>query len=430
MAEWIQGEGGLWACKGGDVVYRPRPLEYGIDVKQVDVEHRVLRFTISTQKPDRENDRVIQRGMDTSFFARNPVVLFGHESWGLPVARSIKVKKEGKGDDSFTWSDAMFAGEEQGHDHAQLVYALARDGFLNTASIGARFHERKELPEADRMPGWYPGYEITRSELMEWSVVGIPANVGAEIHRGLPRSKGWDVDRVREVARRCVQGSDLDRFIRALTGEETIEVRHAEPPAAPARLSDDDVGFDHWQKWCNRAAPRRDEIEKAARTDAEPSTESVPAPTPAQEAVIDLTIDTTKAEAAIDAISERVKSLDAELAAVEARAAREPQAAAPSSVDVESLKSWISEQLAEQRKHFDHALADLWSDTERTKAAAVRAARSTKPSDTAAVPVSAAEGKSPPSSSRSAQPMDAGVIVKAFEAGRQIARERRLGVIR
>lgn len=258
---------------------------YPTVVKVMDDPQRVLRFAISDERRDRDGDIVRQLGLDTSEYAQNPVVFMGrgpmHANSGFPIARSLKVFRKYAVNGMLTsYSDDMFAGDAQGHDEAELAYALARDGFLNTTSIGFRPIAVRDLPDEALTPEekaardagqWVRGYDIRRSLKYEHTLVGIPSNIGATAVRSLkelglepgPRTVADFVD----VARKYLKGGRLDSFRQALIGEReliTIGAFTVEkaPEAYRESLARDvaetevaDPGFDAWEQWTGKACP-------------------------------------------------------------------------------------------------------------------------------------------------------------------------------
>ncbi len=430
-AEWVEGESGVWTCKEHVLETKFRPLEAALGVKVVDDPARVLRFTISDQAPDRSNDRMNQKGMITTDYERSPLVYFQHaprfDPTAKPIARTLKIKKE-RGEVPFTWADAIYAGDEQRHEEAELCYRLARDGFITSASVGFVPLERKDLPSKDRKQGGYPGFEILSWDLREWSNVGIPDNVRATRHPGVAPSKGWDVARLRDVAREFIEGSRLDAFVKSFTGEETIEVTTV-PATPPTPRTNDlpDEGFDHWPARLGKAAPAWSTVPAAAKAEPETSVKTTTEAT---------TLDVTKAEAAIEALTARVTVLVAAIDAVQAKAAALPQAGAQTAQapDLDAIKAHIDASVKalgdEISRRHDYALAELFGFTERKQEAALKAARAT-PRDPAAVPVSAEKGEQPPSGSNgSIQPLSVETFASALAAARQVKKERAQGVVR
>ena len=141
---------------------------------------RALRFTISTDSVDREQDRIALAGWDLANFKRNHVVLWGHDSSRLPIGRAFDVKIEGgalKASVEFIPSDTPEGGQ-----FAESVYRLARGGFLGATSVGFRPLKWDYTNDQSRgADDWFPGIDFEEQELVELSVVTVPANPEALI---------------------------------------------------------------------------------------------------------------------------------------------------------------------------------------------------------------------------------------------------------
>jgi HK97 family phage prohead protease len=141
---------------------------------------RVLRFTISTDDVDREQDRIALAGWDLKNFARNPVVLWGHDASRLPIGRAFNVSIE----DGALKASVEFIPLDtpEGGQFAESVYRLARGGFIAATSVGFRpikwDYTRDQARGAD---DWFPGIDFEEQELVELSVVTVPANPEALI---------------------------------------------------------------------------------------------------------------------------------------------------------------------------------------------------------------------------------------------------------
>lgn len=141
--------------------------EYTTEVKQVGAEEdRTLEFCITTDSVDRHGDTVSAKGWQTAAYEKNPVVLFAHDYDSLPVGKSVGVTKFKNG----LRSQVKFA-PATANPFAEQVYQMCKGGFLNAASVG---FIPLEYDEAER-DGYYP-MDITKSELLEWSIVPVPAN--------------------------------------------------------------------------------------------------------------------------------------------------------------------------------------------------------------------------------------------------------------
>ncbi|MFA5080294.1 MAG: hypothetical protein WC472_01575 [Candidatus Paceibacterota bacterium] len=120
-----------------------------------------FKIIISTDDEDRQGEIVDQKGLDTSFYEQNSIVLYGHDYKALPIGLTDKIYKEG----NKTIAEGKFA-PESANPFAQQCRRLYDLGMLNTASIG--FIAKK-----------MEGNRIVESELLEWSFVSVPANAGA-----------------------------------------------------------------------------------------------------------------------------------------------------------------------------------------------------------------------------------------------------------
>lgn len=113
---------------------------------------------ISTDAVDRQGESIKQDGWDLSFYKMNPVVLWAHDYYSMPigVCDSIGVEN-GK-----LVAKGRFAPAEA-NPFAQQVRALYDAGMMRTTSVG---FIAKEVD----------GETITKAELLEFSFVPVPAN--------------------------------------------------------------------------------------------------------------------------------------------------------------------------------------------------------------------------------------------------------------
>lgn len=141
-------------------------------------EAGVIRNVVgSSAVVDRMGDIIDQAGWNLKDFLNNKVILWGHNvrEEKPPIAKALKVWVEGKGtknaklmfDLKFDLQDA-FAAE---------IYRKIKDGFLNTVSVGFLPHEWEELDPDN----WFGGLKFTKQDLLELSIVPIPANPEALI---------------------------------------------------------------------------------------------------------------------------------------------------------------------------------------------------------------------------------------------------------
>lgn len=131
---------------------------YGLIEKASKLSEGEIEFVVSTNDLDAHGERIDVEGIDFKDFKKNPVVLWGHEGWSLPIARATKIWKE----NNKLMAKALF---DMSDDFAVKVYNKIKDGFLNAVSIGGMVEE------------WgADGITISRMNMKEFSVVSIPAN--------------------------------------------------------------------------------------------------------------------------------------------------------------------------------------------------------------------------------------------------------------
>lgn len=147
---------------------------------------RALTFIISTGNVDRMGDTISAEGWKLDAFRKNPVVLFAHDASSLPVAKANKVWIE----NGRLMATAEFtpSGMARFND---TVFDMLKGGFLSATSVG--FAPLKYAFTDD--PQRRFGIDFLEQELLEFSVVPVPANAEALIQA---RSAGIDVAPVRD----------------------------------------------------------------------------------------------------------------------------------------------------------------------------------------------------------------------------------------
>jgi HK97 family phage prohead protease len=143
---------------------------------------RRIKFTISTDAVDLDNDTVNQSGWDLSIFKTNPVVLFMHNSDGFPVGKCVGINVEDgklKATVEFLPADNPANGPV-----AEGVYQMCRDGFLSATSVGFLPTSYEISAERTDENDWWPAIDFTAQKLLEFSIVTVPANSEALIEPG------------------------------------------------------------------------------------------------------------------------------------------------------------------------------------------------------------------------------------------------------
>jgi Caudovirus prohead protease. len=121
-------------------------------------------------------------GIQTDNFMRNPVILYGHDMKSLPIGRAIALHRT----TNSLVAKIQFAVTQ--NEQAATIWNLVRDGFLTGASIG--FQPLASVPFKAKLtpPALAENLRYTRVELLEISIVSVPANTNAlkmAVDRGL-----------------------------------------------------------------------------------------------------------------------------------------------------------------------------------------------------------------------------------------------------
>lgn len=175
------------------------------EVKVGSGDSRTLTFTISTATVDRAGDTIAVEGWKLENYRKNPVVLWGHDSADFPVAKATKVWIE----DGKLMATADFVPKENPATglHAEGILQLYKGGFLSAVSVG--FSPLKYAFTDD--PQRRYGIDFIEQELLEYSLVTVPANAEALIQG---RAAGIDVTAILAHAERVLRdGADTDRVI-------------------------------------------------------------------------------------------------------------------------------------------------------------------------------------------------------------------------
>ena len=151
--------------------------------KDVDPKAGTITSIISTDEVDRDGEVIAAGAFDDSIkgYMKNPVVLYGHNSWEPPIGKCISLETVKAGLQAVT----EFAREV--YDFADLVFRLYEGKFLRAWSVGfmplkwINFDAIEEPAEGQRGP------TFIKAELFEYSAVPLPSNRGAltELAKGV-----------------------------------------------------------------------------------------------------------------------------------------------------------------------------------------------------------------------------------------------------
>ena len=140
-------------------------LDFPLELAAVSDDRKAYTFVASSGIEDRNHNQIDPDGWELAEYRKNPVVFANHR-WGVPIGRATKVWQD---------SDRLMATIEFADtEAAREVQQLVEGGFLKAMSagwIGLDFAVVR-----DEKTGWPRGVHYKRQQLVELSVVGIPAN--------------------------------------------------------------------------------------------------------------------------------------------------------------------------------------------------------------------------------------------------------------
>jgi HK97 family phage prohead protease len=171
------------------------------DVHEYNANSDIYTFTISTPEIDRYGTIIIPSGIDYSAYLNNPVVLAQHDSDDLPIGKCLGFAMNGEN------LEATIQVHRLTKDACEIA-DLLNAGYLNAVSVGiipVTYHDET-----------INGEKVTvydTSELVEFSVVTIPANRGALI------KKSTNIHDEKSRLKTILQ--KLKKVIKMLTPEQT-----------------------------------------------------------------------------------------------------------------------------------------------------------------------------------------------------------------
>ena len=125
---------------------------------------------VSTETIDRVGDVVRAKGWQIDNYIKTGApVLFSHDYSQPPIGKAVDIQVQRKG----LWSITRF------HEKTQLsrdLAILARGGDMRAWSVG---FAALEEPERRTEDGVFKGYIFNKQELLEYSLVAVPANAEA-----------------------------------------------------------------------------------------------------------------------------------------------------------------------------------------------------------------------------------------------------------
>ena len=138
-------------------------------LKSVTRDKREIEFIARRMEVDRDGEVVVTRGIDTTAFMKNPVLLLEHDHrTRFGRVDSLRVERRDGADALVGRATILPAGVSAAADqgYGELLY-----GALNGISIGVLVHEWDPSPI---LPG-QRGRTMTQTQLLEISAVPIPS---------------------------------------------------------------------------------------------------------------------------------------------------------------------------------------------------------------------------------------------------------------
>ena len=137
---------------------------------------RQLRFTISTAAVDRAQDVIDQAGWDLTGYRRNPVVLWQHNSWDMPIGKCTEIGLQNGAlcaTVEFVRADMPMGIGEM----ADTILMLCKEGFLSATSVAFRPIEFDVTSDPSRgADDWLPGFDFRKQDMTEFSIVTVSCN--------------------------------------------------------------------------------------------------------------------------------------------------------------------------------------------------------------------------------------------------------------
>lgn len=171
-----------------------------IDIcKAPNLEYGEVEVIVSTPTVDRHGETVNVKGINTSQYEKNPVVLFGHDYSAPPIGKATRVWKSA----GQLKAKIRFATEIL--PFADTVYKLIKGGFLNAVSIGGAIVENGvEDKQVDYT-------HIASMDMFEFSIVPIGANPEALVTAKAIEA-GFSQETISKQYREYVEKTNQDKI--------------------------------------------------------------------------------------------------------------------------------------------------------------------------------------------------------------------------
>src|SRR5215469_2918631 len=128
-----------------------------------------MEFVLSDETPDRIGDIIVATGWEFEQFNKNPIALFNHNA-NFPIGRWQNLRIDGT-----SLKGHLIMAPKGTSDRIDELRKLIDAGILKAVSVGFRDIESEPLDKKDP----WGGRKFTKQELVETSLVSVPANPNA-----------------------------------------------------------------------------------------------------------------------------------------------------------------------------------------------------------------------------------------------------------
>lgn len=192
---------------------------------QIDREGGTYRFRVTDGSVDRDKEIMDPGGMDSAAYLKNPVVLWQHDM-NRVIGKVVSLHQTPDG-----WAaEIQFADDVS--PLAKEIKGLVDGGYLNATSI--RFQPHESVAGSVKVDGYSTKY--TKWELLEISVVSVPANANALREKSGRVFNRDNVSRLRQLRDLLNEMLDAGGIVdeQEDTPGEDPEKTFVQPPDEPA----------------------------------------------------------------------------------------------------------------------------------------------------------------------------------------------------
>lgn len=148
----------------------------------VDREARTVEHVASDESADRMGDVIRVKGWELGPFKENAVLLRYHNNESPPLGKVLEARKDRSGDTPALVTRSQFFEDAKQNDEGRLLAMLVLDGDMPAVSVGFLPLETTYVEDEEERRelglGRF-GVVFERAELLELSVVTVPANANA-----------------------------------------------------------------------------------------------------------------------------------------------------------------------------------------------------------------------------------------------------------